>query len=104
MDHSTAEHWPSSDMMSPTSAKSGTRQMAFLTIFGILCSVSLHLLLLSTGKMASPSDLKHAHELMGAHPLIDSHVDLPYVMRAVRESESQILFWEYECQLTLFDR
>jgi hypothetical protein len=31
--------------------------------------------------------LQHAHELMKAHPLIDSHVDLPYVMRAVRESE-----------------
>jgi hypothetical protein len=29
--------------------------------------------------------LQHAHELMAAHPLIDSHVDLPYVMRAVRE-------------------
>lgn len=33
--------------------------------------------------------LQHAHELMSAHPLIDSHVDLPYVMRAVRKSPPQ---------------
>lgn len=36
-------------------------------------------------KMTITQELQHAHELMSAHPLIDSHVDLPYVMRAVRE-------------------
>jgi len=35
--------------------------------------------------MRTAGHLKHAHELMAAHPLIDSHVDLPYVMRAVRK-------------------
>jgi len=35
--------------------------------------------------MRTAEHLRHAHELMTAHPLIDSHVDLPYVMRAVRE-------------------
>jgi hypothetical protein len=36
--------------------------------------------------MRTAEDLEHAHELLSAHPLIDSHVDLPYVMRAVRRS------------------
>lgn len=36
-------------------------------------------------KMRTDKHLQHAHELLTAHPLIDSHVDLPYVMRAVRE-------------------
>lgn len=35
--------------------------------------------------MRTAENLQHAHELMTAHPLIDSHVDLPYVMRAVRK-------------------
>jgi len=35
--------------------------------------------------MRTSEHLEHAKELMTAHPLIDSHVDLPYVMRAVRE-------------------
>lgn len=36
--------------------------------------------------MGREQHLEHARKLMEAHPLIDSHVDLPYVMRAVRES------------------